>query len=158
MKRICVLIGVVIGAVAGLVAPAPPHVALEYLDAPPAEAHDATHLDSMPTMLPGELAHIAFGANTSTHAFPEYATNCNHFIRSTRTSAIGNCYNYSGSGSLKYQVAALGVDACGRRMWFYGSVGQVYYPGKTTRGYPSLVYSPGGTWRFYYATVIVWKP
>ena len=123
-----------------------------------AEAHDATHLDSMPTMLPGELAHIALGANTATAPHPEYATNCWGTIRSTRTSAVGNCYNYSGSGSLKYQIAALGIDACGRRMWFYGSVGWVYYPGKTTNGKTSYVYSPGLTWRFYAWQIIIWKP
>ena len=89
---------------------------------------------------------------------PEYATNCRYTIRSTRTSAVGICYNYSGSGSLKYQVAALMYDGCRSRYWAYGSVGWVYYPGKTTTGKWSYVYSPPGKWYITYAQVIAWKP
>lgn len=125
--------------------------------AAPTPTHDITHPGTTPRTIPVE--HANTGTVNTEHALnPEYATNCTGTIRSTRTSAVGNCYNYSGSGSLKYQIAALGIDACGRRMWFYGSVGWVYYPGKTTSGKTSYVYSPGLTWRFYAWQIIVWKP
>jgi len=106
-----------------------------------------------------ELAAVVM-AEVAAHdrAHPEYATNCRTTIRSTRTSAVGVCYNYSGSGSTRFQVAALMFDGCRSTYWAYGNVGWVYYPGVTTTGKWSYVYSPPGKWYITYAKIVVWKP
>jgi hypothetical protein len=88
---------------------------------------------------------------------PEYATNCTWTIRSSRTSAVGICYNWSGSGNYKFQVAVL-LTNCTQSYWWYGNVGWPYIRGKTTTAKWSYAYSPGGGWLIAYAKVVVWKP
>ena len=108
---------------------------------------------------PAEIATHIVAFNTA-HAdrAPEYATNCRYTIRSSRTSAVGICYNWSGSGNYKFQIAALMFDGCKRYMWYYGNVGWPYIQGRTSTGKWSYVYSPGGTWRIVAAKVVIWKP
>lgn len=126
--------------------------------AQPVEAHHIPGAPLQGTILPGQVNWGVFDEVLPTLA-PEYATNCTATIRSSRTSAVGICYNWSGSGNYKYQVAALAFDGCNRWIWMYGNVGYPYIRGKTTTGKWSYVYTPPGWfWRFVMAKVIAWKP
>lgn len=122
-------------------------------------AHDVTHPQSMQAVLPGQLAEVGWFDELAAPEFlPEKATNCDSYIRPSRTSAIGTCYNWNGIGSYYYQVAALAFDGCNRWVWFYGNVAWPYIRNKTANGKQSLVYTPPGTWKFYDDKVIAWAP
>jgi len=125
-----------------------------------APAHDDTHPESMQAVLPGQFfASVnGEGAQPVIEQRIEQATNCNWFIRPSRTSAIATCYNYSGSGSYTYLVKALAFDGCNRYIWFYGNVGWPFIMGKTSTARQSLVYTPPGTWYFVAAGVLIHKP
>jgi len=164
MKRsfvICAVIGGLVGAAAGVVAPAEPETIFEFLGSSAAHAHDDSHPESMQAVLPGQFfAEVSgVGANPVIEQRIEYATNCRYTIRSSRTSAVGICYNWSGSGSWKFQVAALMYDGCARYVWYYGNVGWPWVPGKNTTAKWSYVYSPpGGVWYIVAAKIIIYKP
>jgi hypothetical protein len=150
MKRILACIALVTAASAG----AGPVL---HAAQPPVPAHHLPAEPLMGTILPDAAASAGIFDQLNGLA-PAYATNCQHYIRPSRTSAFGHCYNYSGSGNYKFQVAALAFDGCRHWVWFYGNVGWPYIRGKTTSGKSSLVYTPPGTWTFMQSTVIVWKP
>lgn len=132
------------------------------LSAPPAQGVAPTHhgpSEAMQTVLPGQAMASVIGDLARPEFQPEYATNCQHFIRPTKTSAVANCYNYSGSGNYKFQVAALAFDGCNRWIWIYGNVGWPYIRYKTTTAKWSYAYTPAGIyWRFVRSYVLVWKP
>jgi hypothetical protein len=105
--------------------------------------------------LPSEA--IVHNPTTDVEFFPEYASSCKYTIRASRSSAVGICYGWSGSGNYKFQVAAL-IDNCNQRYWYYGNVGYPFVQGKTSTAKWSYVYTPPGGWRIVAAKVVVWKP
>ena len=122
------------------------------------QAEHVTHHgpgEAQQTMLPGQTVHFGYFEEIRR---PDYATNCRSTIRSSRTSAVGVCYNWSGSGNYKFQEAGLMFDGCNRYYWAYGNVGYPYIPGKTSTGKWSYVYTPPGFWRIVAAKVVIWKP
>jgi hypothetical protein len=130
------------------------------LGASPARAHDDDgHVTpgsyNILATAPADIVGRAVLRGVQHH--PEYATNCTFTIRSSRTSAVGTCYNWSGSGNYKFQLAVL-LTNCTRTMWWYGNVGFPYIRGKTSTGKWSYAYAPAGGWRIAYAKVLVWKP
>lgn len=128
--------------------------------ATPAQAHD---IHNQPIAGQHNILHTApvditgRAAFTGAEPHPQYATNCTWTIRSSRTSAVGICYNWSGSGSVKFQIAVL-LTNCTQSYWWYGNVGWVYVRGKTTSAKWSYAYAPPGGWLIAYAKVLVWKP
>ena len=135
-------------------------ITLATLAAGPAQAHDEHNQPvegqhNILTTAPVDITGRATFSGAEYH--PEYATNCTWTIRSSRTSAVGICYNWSGSGNYKFQVAVL-LTNCTQSMWWYGNVGYPYVPGKTTTAKWSYAYAPPGGWQIAYAKVVVWKP
>jgi hypothetical protein len=135
-------------------------IAITTLAAGPAQAHDEHNQPVMGeynilTTAPVDITGRAVFSGVERH--PEMATNCTWTIRSSRTSAVGICYNWSQSGNYKFQLAAL-ITNCNQSMWWYGNVGWPYIRGKTSTAKWSYVYTPPGGWKIAYAKVLVWKP